>query len=441
MDRYVTDIKNGCYQNPVLPMDFSDPDAIRVGEDYYLISSSFTYLPGVPVLHSKDLVHWERIGNCVERLPFDRYAQPAHGCGTWAPALRYHAGRFYAFIPLPDEGIFYTEATDPAGPWSALHCVKSASGWIDPCPLWDDDGSVYMAHAFAKSRCGIKHKIQLSRLDPETLEVVEDGPIVFDGTLSQPTAEGPKMYKRNGWYYIFIPAGGVEYGWQTVLHGAPHALPDAATPVPSEGAELIIREAMKEDTRPLFVLLLGPLTDLASAYLQEPRIAGRLTAIWIGGAPYPVGGPEFNLGNDVNAVNVVFGSTMPVWQVPKNVYEMMPVSMAELEYRVHPQGAVGRYLFDQLVAYSQTPESRASAFRTGESWVLGDNPAPGLLLYEHRFQFDWVPAPYVTADQTYAAIGRNRPIRVYKGIDSRLILDDLYAKLALFAQYMAQKGE
>ena len=95
MDRYVTDIKNGCYQNPVLPMDFSDPDAIRVGEDYYLISSSFNYLPGVPVLHSKDLVHWERIGNCVERLPFDRYAQPAHGCGTWAPALRYHAGRFY----------------------------------------------------------------------------------------------------------------------------------------------------------------------------------------------------------------------------------------------------------------------------------------------------------------------------------------------------------
>ena len=113
-----------------------------------------------------------------------------------------------------------------------------------------------------------------------------------------------------------------------VLHGAPHALPDAATPVPSEGAKLIIREAMKEDTRPLFVLLLGPLTDLASAYLQEPRIAGRLTAIWIGGAPYPVGGPEFNLGNDVNAVNVVFGSTMPVWQVPKNVYEMMPVSKA-----------------------------------------------------------------------------------------------------------------
>ena len=217
MGKFVTSVKNDMYQNPVLPMDFSDPDAVRVGDDYYLISSSFTYLPGVPVLHSRDLVHWERIGNCVEHLPFDRYAEPAHGCGTWAPALRYHAGKFYAFIPLPDEGIFYTTATDPAGPWTELKCVKSASGWIDPCPLWDDDGSVYMAHAYAKSRCGIKNRIQVSKLDPETLEVIDDGPVVFDGTLTQPTAEGPKMYKRNGWYYIFIPAGGVEFGWQTVL--------------------------------------------------------------------------------------------------------------------------------------------------------------------------------------------------------------------------------
>lgn len=205
------------YHNPVLPMDFSDPDPVRVGEDYYLISSSFTYLPGVPVLHSRDLVHWERIGYCVTSLPYSRYEKPAHGCGTWAPSLRYHEGKFYAFIPLPDEGIFYTEATDPAGPWSELHCVKEAHGWIDPCPLWDEDGQVYMAHAFANSRCGIKHKIQICRLDPETLEVIEDGPIVFDGVLTQPTTEGPKLYRHNGWYYIFVPAGGVEHGWQTVL--------------------------------------------------------------------------------------------------------------------------------------------------------------------------------------------------------------------------------
>lgn len=122
----------------------------------------------------------------------------------------------------------------------------------------------------------------------------------------------------------------------TILHGAPHALPNQTTPVVSKGAECIVREAMKDDDRPLFVLLLGPLTDLASALLMEPRIAGRVTAIWIGGGAYPVGGPEFNLGNDIAAVNVVFGSTMAVWQVPKNVYEMMPVSLAELDCKVRP---------------------------------------------------------------------------------------------------------
>lgn len=205
------------YQNPILPCDFSDPDAIRVGEDYYMISSSFTYIPGVPVLHSKDLVHWERVGYCVREIPYERYRKPVHGCGTWAPALRYHEGRFYVFIPMPDEGIFVTTAENPAGEWTPLRCIKEACGWIDPCPLWDEDGNVYMAHAFANSRCGIKHKIQMSKLDPQTLEVIEDGPIVFDGFQTQPTAEGPKMYKRNGWYYIFIPAGGVENGWQTVL--------------------------------------------------------------------------------------------------------------------------------------------------------------------------------------------------------------------------------
>lgn len=205
------------YQNPILPCDFSDPDAIRVGEDYYMISSSFTYIPGVPVLHSKDLVHWERIGYCVREIPYERYRKPVHGCGTWAPALRFHEGKFYAFIPMPDEGIFVTTAENPAGEWTPLRCIKEACGWIDPCPLWDEDGNVYMAHAFANSRCGIKHKIQMSRLNPQTLEVIEDGPIVFDGFQTQPTAEGPKMYKRNGWYYIFIPAGGVANGWQTVL--------------------------------------------------------------------------------------------------------------------------------------------------------------------------------------------------------------------------------
>ncbi len=216
--------------------------------------------------------------------------------------------------------------------------------------------------------------------------------------------------------------------------GAPCALKSPGEPVDSEGARLIIREAMKDDPRPLFVTFLGPLTDLASALLIEPRIASRLTAIWIGGAPYPHGGAEFNMGNDIHAANVVFSSKVALWQVPKNVYEMMAVSLAELEYRVRPCGRIGEYLCDQLDEHAQQPGPRKSDFRTGESWVLGDSPAVGLILYEHRFEFDWVQAPMITAEGAYVPDVRNRPIRVYRRVDSRLILEDFYAKLALFAQ-------
>lgn len=224
-----------------------------------------------------------------------------------------------------------------------------------------------------------------------------------------------------------------------IYHGAPHALPSLHEPVDSEGARLIIREALKDDPRPLFVTFLGPLTDMASALLMEPRITDKLTVIWIGGGPYPHGGIEFNQDNDINAVNVVFRSKVPVWQVPKNVYEMMGVSLAELEYRVRPCGAIGEYLCEQLDAHAQEPGAVNNAFRTGETWVLGDNPTIGLLLYEHRFEFDWIQAPLVTRESTYVPDVRNRPIRVYRRIDSRLILEDMYAKLALFHQRHGRK--
>lgn len=219
-----------------------------------------------------------------------------------------------------------------------------------------------------------------------------------------------------------------------IYRGADRPLPDPKTPVDSEGARLIVREAMKEDSRPLYVCFMGALTDMASAYLLEPRIASRVIVIWIGGGAYPSGGPEFNLGNDIHAANVVFGSDLQVWQVPKNVYEMMPVSLAELEYHVYPQGEIGRYLFEQLLEVAALPSSLKSPFRTGETWVLGDSPSIGLLLYEHRFAFDWVQAPLVTQDMQYVQTGRFRPIRVYKRIDSRLILEDFYCKLKLFAR-------
>jgi hypothetical protein len=218
-----------------------------------------------------------------------------------------------------------------------------------------------------------------------------------------------------------------------IVKGAPMALPDAATAVDSPGARLIISEAMKDDPRPLFVTFLGPLTDLASAYLLEPRIQGRLTAIWIGGGAYPNGGAEFNLGNDIAAANVVFSSGINLWQVPKNVYEMMAVSFAELELKVRPCGDIGRYLFDQLMEHAGEDIPRKSAFRSGETWVLGDNPTIGLILYEHRCCYDLIPAPEISREMHYIHNGQRPAIRVYRSVDSHLILEDLYAKLALFA--------
>ena len=208
---------DGRYQNPILFADYSDPDVIRVGSDYFMVASSFTYLPGVPVLHSTNLVDWERIGYCVKELPFERYNRPAHGAGTWAPSIRWHDGTFYVFIPMPDEGIFVTTAKDPWGEWTPLHCIKEAKGWIDPCPLWDEDGKAYMVFAYAKSRCGIKHKLSVCEISLDARRILSEPRLVYDGTQTNPTLEGPKFYKRNGWYYLFAPAGGVETGWQTVL--------------------------------------------------------------------------------------------------------------------------------------------------------------------------------------------------------------------------------
>lgn len=220
-----------------------------------------------------------------------------------------------------------------------------------------------------------------------------------------------------------------------VCPGAPAALPDERTPIRSEGSDLIVEEAMRDGEPPLFAVFLGPLTDLASAYLTEPRIAERLTAVWIGGGAYPDGGAEFNAGNDIAAANVVLGSGIPLWQVPKNVYSMIRVSLAELAVRVRPQGELGRYLFDQLVAFNDRWGDRP-AWPKGEMWMLGDSPAISLLLDEHAFEYDERPAPYIREDGTYEARGpagaAPRPIRVYRSVDSRFTLEDLYAKLTLF---------
>lgn len=215
---WVPDLGNGTYKNPVLYADYSDPDVVRVGRDYYLTSSSFSSVPGLQVLHSNDLVNWTIIGTALPvQLPRARYDQPQPGNGVWAPALRFHKGEFYLYYPDPDLGIFVVKAKNPAGPWSAPVCVKAAKGWIDPCPLWDEDGRAYLVHAFAGSRAGIKSVIHVSEMAPDGLSLVGADKLVFDGHKDHPTIEGPKLYKRHGYYYIFAPGGGVTNGWQVAL--------------------------------------------------------------------------------------------------------------------------------------------------------------------------------------------------------------------------------
>lgn len=212
------DLKNGTFQNPVLYADYSDPDVCRVGDTFYMTASSFNYIPGLPILTSKDLVNWELKNYAIkERLPYPQYDSPAHAKGIWAPSIRYHNGEFYIFVGMPDEGIFMLKTKNPLDDWSEPVLVLPGKGYIDPCPLWDEDGKAYIIHGYAKSRIGFKSILGIFQITPDGERAISDDVFLYDGTKTNPTIEGPKVYKRNGYYYIFAPAGGVKYGWQTVL--------------------------------------------------------------------------------------------------------------------------------------------------------------------------------------------------------------------------------
>jgi len=214
---WTPDRGDGTYRNPVIYADYSDPDVVRVGDDFYLTASSFNCTPGLPILHSKDLVNWMLIGHALKNLPHPRYAEVQHGCGVWAPAMRFHAGKFWIFFPTPDEGIYVVTADAPAGKWSEPYLLQAGKGLIDPCPLWDDDGKAYLVHAYAGSRAGIKHRLRVCPMAPDGSRLLDEGRIVFHQPEKHPTIEGPKFLKKDGWYYILAPAGGVATGWQVAL--------------------------------------------------------------------------------------------------------------------------------------------------------------------------------------------------------------------------------
>jgi beta-xylosidase len=218
------------YRNPILYADYSDPDVLRVGTHYYLVASSFHFSPGIPVLESVDLVHWRIIGHVLPRLNFapgydmvapftltDATAGPVgegqrYGGGVWAPSLRYHDHKFYVYFPTPQEGIFVSTAASMQGPWSAPVAVMPGPGLEDPCPFWDDDGHAYLVHAKVGAGFLILH-----RMSADGTRVLDAGKTIVADAVHLPVLEGPKLYKRHGWYYIFAPIGGVGSGGEAVL--------------------------------------------------------------------------------------------------------------------------------------------------------------------------------------------------------------------------------
>ena len=226
------------YTNPILSFDFSDPDVVRTGEDYWMTASSFNCVPGLPILHSTDLVHWEIVNYALKKLyPEDFFSTPRHGKGVWAPCIKFHDGWYYIYWGDPDFGIYMVRTKDPASEWSEPVLVKAGKGLIDPSPLWDDDGKVYLAHAWAASRSGLNSIITISEMNPEGTACISDEVMVFDGNRDgHHTVEGAKIYKKGGYYYIFAPAGGVATGWQLVMRSKSVYGPYEARKVMEQGS-------------------------------------------------------------------------------------------------------------------------------------------------------------------------------------------------------------
>ena len=218
---------DGTFTNPVINADYSDPDVCvgPSGEDYYMTASSFQCTPGLPVLHSRDLVNWEIVGYALGNLYegdeelLDHFSStPQHGAGVWAPSIRYHAGQYYIYWGDPDFGVFMVKTQNPAGKWEQPACVIKGQGYIDTTPLWDDDGRCYLVNGWANSRAKFASVLTVRELSADGTRAIGQPVIVFDGNGTENrTCEGPKFYKRDGWYWIMCPAGGVPSGFQLAM--------------------------------------------------------------------------------------------------------------------------------------------------------------------------------------------------------------------------------
>lgn len=306
---WIPDLGNGNYKNPIIFADYSDPDVIRVDDEFYMVSSSFNCMPGIPVLHSKDLVGWRIIGHVYEKLPFEKFNKPAHGQGSWAPSIRFHDGLFYVYFCTPYEGLFVATTKDPAGTWDLEHIVD-VELWEDPCPLWDENGDVYLVRS--KLRADI---LYLHRMSKDGKRLLDNGTIIFHDEERQPIIEGPKFLKKDGYYYIFAPAGGVPKGWQTVLRSK-----NIYGPYEDK---IVLHTGNTEINGPHQ----GGIVDLKSGewwfvHFQDRGAYGRIVhlqpVIWKDDWPY--------MGSDVN--NDGIGEPVIKWQKP-NVGRSFPITVPQ----------------------------------------------------------------------------------------------------------------
>lgn len=306
---WIPDLGNGLYKNPVIFADYSDPDPVKVGDDFYMVASSFNAMPGIPILHSRDLVNWTIIGHVYDRLPFGKFDKPVHGQGSWAPSIRYRNGLFYVYFCTPNEGLFVATAKNPAGSWK-LEQMAAVELWEDPAPFWDDDGNAYLVRG--KVRADI---LYLHRMSKDGKRLLDNGEIVYHNVKEQPVIEGPKLLKKDGYYYIMAPAGGVATGWQVALRSKNIYGPYETRNVLHQGGTAINGPHQ------------GGLIELESGgwwflHFQDRDLYGRIVHLqpvrWEDGWPL--------MGQDIN--NDGIGEPVPEWKKP-DVGKTYPVAIPQ----------------------------------------------------------------------------------------------------------------
>jgi len=294
---------DGTFANPVLNADFSDPDVIRVGQKYYMVASDFHFL-GMQVLESDDMVNWQYVSQIYHRFDEPGWDNnQRYAGGSWAPAIRYHDGRFYVYFCTPHEGLYMSTATDARGPWSPLHLVKRVEKWEDPCPLWDDDGQAYLGRS-----CHGAGPIIVHKMSTDGCQLLDEGVTVYTG----PVAEGTKWLKRNGYYYLIIPEGGVGQGWQTVLRSRNIYGPYERRVVLEQGSTIVNGPHQ------------GALVDAPDGswwfyHFQETPVLGRV--VHLQPARWEDGWPLMGVDYDGNGV----GEPVSVWQKPISSHRSEPL--------------------------------------------------------------------------------------------------------------------